>query len=217
LTVGLSLTKFFKNRNVTSETMADGVDRRFEMTEPARRRAVYEDLFSIPENMTGEIINGELHATPRPSRKHALTSSALGGRLTPPYYFGEGGGPGGWIILHEPEIALGENILVPDLAGWKKERFPKDEPHNWISAAPDWVCEILSPATAQVDRAEKMPLYAQHQVSHAWLIDPILKTLEVFRFEPERWIVLGVFAKSAKVRAEPFAEVELDLGLLWLD
>jgi Uma2 family endonuclease len=193
------------------------VKRRFVMAGPATKRVVYEDLFDIPENMTGEIINGELIVTPRPSRRHSITTSRLGGAIIPPYDFGRGGGPGGWVILDEPEISFGGNILVPDLAGWKKERFPIEEPHNWISVAPDWVCEILSPGTAQVDRVEKMPIYAQHQVSHAWLIDPILKTLEVFRFEPGRWVVLGVYSKSAKVRAEPFSEIELDLGILWLE
>jgi Uma2 family endonuclease len=193
------------------------VRRRFEMTEPAMKKAIYEDLFDTPENTTGEIINGELIVTPRPSRRHSLVASSLGYEIGPPYHFGRSGGPGGWVILDEPEISFGENILVPDLAGWKKERFPIEEPHNWISVAPDWVCEILSPGTAQVDRTEKMPIYAQHQVLHAWLIDPILKTLEVFQFEPGKWIVLGVYAKSAKVRAEPFSEIELDLGLLWLD
>ena len=187
------------------------------MTKSARNRAVYEDLFDIPENKTGEIINGELIVTPRPSRRHSIATSRLGSELIPAYDFGRGGGPGGWIILDEPEISFGEDILVPDLAGWKKERFPVEEPHNWISVAPDWVCEILSPWTAQVDRTEKMPVYARHQVSHAWLIDPILKTLEVFQFEPGRWVVLGVYAKSAKVRAEPFVAIELDLGLLWLE
>jgi Uma2 family endonuclease len=187
------------------------------MTDPAARRAVYEDLFDIPENMTGEIVNGGLVVTPRPSRKHATAASRLGGEIVTTYDFGRGGGPGGWIVLDEPEIAFGENILVPDLAGWRKERFPLEEPHNWISVAPDWVCEILSPNSARVDRAEKMPIYAQHQVSHAWLVDPILKTLEVFRFEPGTWIVLGVYAQSDKVRAEPFSEIELDLGLLWLE
>lgn len=187
-----------------------------EMSEPAKKSAVYEDLLDIPENMTGEIIGGELIVTPRPSRKHIYAGSMLGGEISHPFAFGRGGGPGGWIILDEPEIAFGEDILVPDLAGWKKERFPVEEPHNWISVAPDWVCEILSPATAAVDRARKMPIYAQHQVLHAWLIDPILQTLEVFRLETGRWIVLGVYAQSAKVRAEPFTELELDLPLLWL-
>jgi Uma2 family endonuclease len=187
------------------------------MTAPAKKSTVYEDLFDIAENMTGEIVNGELLVTPRPSRKHTVVTSRLGYEIGPAYDFGRGGGPGGWVIIAEPEIALGENILVPDLAGWKKERFPIEEPHNWISVTPDWVCEILSPATAQVDRTEKMPIYAQHRVLHAWLIDPILKTLEVFRFESGRWIVLGAYAKSAKVHAEPFSEIELDLGILWLE
>jgi Uma2 family endonuclease len=186
------------------------------MTAPALNKAVYEDLFSIPENMTGEIINGELLVTPRPSRKHLYAASTLGEEIGPPYRSGRGGGPGGWVLLDGPEISFGENILVPDMAGWKRDRFPIEEPHNWISVAPDWVCEILSPATARTDRVEKMPIYARHHVSHAWLIDPILETLEVFRLEPERWIVLGVYGGSAKVRAEPFSEIEMDLGLLWL-
>ncbi len=187
------------------------------MTEPAKRRAVYEDLFDVPENMIGEIINGELVATPRPSRKHASTASRLGYEIGPPYEFARGGGPGGWIIIYEPEISFDEDILVPDLAGWKKERFPTEEPHNWISVPPDWICEVLSPSTAQTDRAQKMPIYAEHHVPHLWLIDPILKTLEVFQLESGRWVMAGVYAKTAKVRAEPFVELELDLGLLWLE
>jgi Uma2 family endonuclease len=187
------------------------------MSEQATRRAVYEDLFDIPENMTGEIIGGRLIATPRPSRKHSLAAIVVGSRLTPPYYLGEGGGPGGWIILVEPEVDFDGDILVPDLAGWKRERFPIEEPHNWISVAPDWVCEILSPSTAQTDRTEKMPIYSRHHVSYAWLIDPTLRTLEVYRFEPGIWIGIGAYAKSARVRAEPFPELELDLSLLWLE
>jgi len=186
------------------------------MAEPAIRRATYEALYSIPENMVGEIINGELIVTPRPSRKHTLAASRLGYEIGPSYDFGRGGGPGGWIIIIEPEVSFGEDILVPDLAGWRKERFPMEEPHNWISAAPDWACEVLSPGTAQADRTEKMPIYAQYQVAHVWLIEPILKTLEIFKLESGRWVLSGAYAKTARVRAEPFLEVELDLGLLWL-
>ena len=94
------------------------------MSDPAKSEATYENLYNIPENMTGEILGGELIVTPRLSRKHGFTATVLGSRLTPPYYFGEGGGPGGWIIIIEPEIGLGKDILVPDLAGWKEERFP---------------------------------------------------------------------------------------------
>jgi len=94
------------------------------MSEIAKKKATYEDLYTIPDNMTGEIINGELIVTPRPSRRHVSAASSLGYKIGPSYQFGEGGGPGGWIILIEPEIGLGEQTVVPDLAGWKRERFP---------------------------------------------------------------------------------------------
>jgi len=185
------------------------------MAEPARRKATYQDLFSIPENMTGEIINGELVVTPRPSRSHVRAASSLGYRIGPPYQFGEGGGPGGWVILIEPEIGLGEDILVPDLAGWKEERYPEEEPHNWISVAPDWICEVLSPSSLKRDRMEKMPIYARHGVGYFWLIDPIGKTLDVFQLEGNRWMVAGLYVDDARVRAEPFTEIEIDLSDLW--
>jgi len=184
------------------------------MPEPAKRRAVYEDLYSIPENMTGEIIDGELVVTPRPSRKHVYSASSLGIEVGASYQFGRGG-PGGWIILVEPEIGLGEHTLVPDLAGWREERYPDEEPHNWISVPPDWVCEILSPGTRRRDRMKKMPIYAQYEVPHLWLIDPIDKTLEVFRLKEGEWVVAGLHEGDAKVRAVPFIEIEISLSNLW--
>jgi Uma2 family endonuclease len=186
------------------------------MAEPAKKRATYDDLYGIPENMTGEIIGGELIVTPRPSRSHGYTAYSLGGRLTP-YHFGEGRGPGGWIILMEPEIKLGQDTLVPDLAGWKEERFPETEDHNWISVPPDWICEVLSPGTVHKDRVRKMPIYAGHGVQHLWLINPRDRTLDVFRLESGRWVVLGVYAEDDNVRAEPFQEVEIALASLWLE
>jgi Uma2 family endonuclease len=187
------------------------------MSEPAKRKATYEDLFNIPENMTGEIINGELIVTPRPSRKHIYTASRLDKEIGPAYELGRGG-PGGWIILIEPEIKLGgEHVMVPDLAGWKKERFPKEEPYNWISVAPDWVCEILSPTTAITDKTEKMPIYAQYGVSFLWLVDPINKTLDVFRLKEGEWVVAGLHLGEARVRAVPFNEIEINLSDLWLE
>jgi Uma2 family endonuclease len=188
------------------------------MAEPARKKATYEDLYSIPEGMIGEIINGELIVTPRPSRRHTLAASRLGSELIPPYDFGRGGGPGGWIIIIEPEIRLGEDTMVPDLAGWKKERFPVEEDHNWISEAPDWICEILSPKTASFDKAEKMPVYARYGVAYAWIIDPmVMKTLDVYRLESGGWWrLLESYGENDKMRAEPFREIEINLGDLWI-
>jgi len=186
------------------------------MAEPAKKGATYGDLYSIPENMTGEIIAGDLYVSPRPSRKHTNAASTLGSELIPAYRFGRGG-PGGWIIIIEPEVGLEEDILVPDLAGWKIDRFPAEEQHNWISIAPDWVCELLSPGTIWQDKIKKMPLYARHGVRHLWLIDPLQKTLDVYRLESGKWLTLGVHGENEKVRAEPFQEVEIDLNHLWLE
>jgi len=185
------------------------------MPQPAKRKATYNDLFNIPENLTGEIINGELVVTPRPSRKHIYAASALDKRIGSPYQFGEGGGPGGWVILVEPEIGLGEHTLVPDLTGWREERYPDEEPTNWISVSPDWICEIISPITRGRDRMEKMPLYAQYGIPYFWLVDPIDKTLEVFRLKEGEWVVAGLHVGNAKVRAVPFTEVEVNLSDLW--
>ncbi len=186
------------------------------MSEPAKKKAAYADLFGIPENTTGEIIGGELVVHPRPSRKHIYAASRLGNRLGPPFEFGEGGGPGGWIILLEPEIQLGEHTMVPDLAGWREERFPLEEETNWISVAPDWVCEILSPSTYRLDKTEKMPIYAEHGIGHLWLLDPTAKILDTYRLDSNRWLPQARFYENDKVRAEPFQEIEFDLGDLWL-
>ena len=181
------------------------------MSELAKEKATYEDLYRIPDNQTGEIIDGQLIVTPRPSRKHVICATALGAAVTAPYQFGQGNGPGGWIFSIEPEIGLGEHIMVPDLAGWKRERFPIEEDHNWISAAPDWVCEILSPSTFRTDKVKKMPIYAHHGVGHIWLIDPVAMTMDAFRLESGKWVLLGSFAENDKVRVEPFQEIEINL------
>ena len=186
------------------------------MSDLAKKKATYEDLYSIPENVTGEIINGELIVTPRPSRKHVRAAIVLAGKIVSPYDFGEGGGPGGWIFLIEPEVGLGEHTMVPDLAGWRRERFPIEEDHNWISAAPDWVCEILSPSTFRNGKVKKMPIYARHGVGHIGLIDPVVMTMDAFRLESGKWVLLESFTENDKVRAEPFHEIEISLGDLWL-
>ncbi len=186
------------------------------MPQPAKKKATYNDLHSIPENMVGEIIDGELFVTPRPSARHTHASSIVGAEVCPPYQLGRGG-PGGWIILDETEIMLGEHLLVPDLAGWRKERFPGAPKDNCISVSPDWVCEVLSPSTARLDKVRKMPLYARHNVPHLWLVDPASRTLDVFSLESGKWVLLAAFAEDDIVRAEPFQEIEIELKNLWLD
>lgn len=186
------------------------------MNEPAKKIATYDDLCGLPDTMVGEIIDGEVIASPRPSRSHGHTASILGGEIVPPYFAGRGG-PGGWIIIDEPEIAFGDDIIVPDLAGWKKERFPAIEEHNWIEVIPDWVCEIVSPSSSRMDRVKKMGIYARHGCPYYWIIDPSGKTLEVFENNQGTWMVIGSYGGDDLVRALPFKEIAIDLRLLWLE
>lgn len=186
------------------------------MADPVRKPASYDDVLRAPEHTLAQIIDGELHVQPRPGAAHQNVSSVLGGELGPP--FGRGrGGPGGWIILDEPELHLEANVLVPDLAGWRRERMPAVDDVPYFTLAPDWVCEILSPATARIDRVRKLPIYAQANVRHAWIIDPLVRSLEVFRLEAGRWSLLSTHSEDERVRAEPFDALELELGLLWAD
>lgn len=112
---------------------------------------------------------------------------------------------------------LGEHLLVPDFAGWRKQRFPGVPLENWISIPPDWVCGILSPGTVRVGRVRKMPVYARFEIPHLWLVDPTAQSLEAYRLEAGKWLLLGAFAQNDKVRAEPFEEIEMDLGNFWLE
>jgi Uma2 family endonuclease len=182
---------------------------------PIRRRpASYSDIEALPEHVVGEIVDGELVVSPRPTPLHARASSRLGMRLGAPFDLGEGG-PGGWWILDEPELHLGEDVLVPDLAGWRRERLPSLPRTAWFELAPDWVCEVLSPSTTRYDRAHKLPIYSRERVAHAWLLDPLARTLEVLRLGEQGWIIAAVHSGDARVRAEPFETLELDLLLLW--
>lgn len=186
------------------------------MSEPAKQKATYEDLYNIPENMTGEIIDGELIVSARPAWRHVHAASILGAEVLPPYQFGRGGGPGGWIICDEPEVHFDDNVLVPDLAGWKRERLSISPEEHRFTIVPDWICEIFSPSSVRIDRIKKMRIYARYAVPHVWLIDPAVKTLEVFRLESGKWLLLDTFAEDDKVRVEPFEEIEIELGNFWL-
>lgn len=183
---------------------------------PFDRPATYEDLVQVADPLVAELVGGELHASPRPALRHARAGSALGVRIGGPFDAGPSG-PGGWWILDEPELHLGSDILVPDLAGWRRTRVPAIPDTPACAIAPDWVCEILSPSTAMLDRTRKLSAYAREGVAHAWLIDPMCRTLEVLRLENGRWTILSTHAGAEIVRAEPFAEIELELSVLWTD
>jgi Uma2 family endonuclease len=184
------------------------------MGDPASRRATYEDLLAVPAHFVAEIIHGQLVTQPRPAAKHARAASSLGGELYGPFDRGRGG-PGGWIILDEPELHLQGHVLVPDLAGWRRERLPDIPDTAAIEVVPNWVCEVLSPSTIARDRADKMPLYANLEVQYLWMLDPLARTLEAYHLEAQRYSVLGTWSENAVVHAEPFEALALELSAFW--
>ncbi len=204
-------------RNVAAASDG-GIDwTRSDPAEPqAVKRATYEDVLNAPENKVAEILDGELVLSPRPAPKHSATHGRVLRRIGRPFEDGEDG-PGGWWILVEPELHFGDQILVPDIGGWRRDRMPSLPDVPYFTLAPDWVCEVLSPSTERIDRSKKLRIYAEAGVLHAWFVNPIERTLEVLRLRDGAWTIVSVFAGSEGVRAEPFAEVELDLGGLWLE
>jgi Uma2 family endonuclease len=177
----------------------------------APRVAGYDHVLSAPAGAIAEVIQGVLHTQPRPGLDHAQAASALGEELGPPFR----GGPGGWIFLDEPELHLSADIVVPDLAAWRRSTLPELPVAPFLELRPDWLCEVLSPLTQRADRVLKMPLYRREGVPHVWLIDPVARTLEVYRLDGAHYRLLDSYAEDAVIRAEPFDAIELALAALW--
>lgn len=176
--------------------------------------ATYKDILAAPENKVAELIDGELVLSPRPSGAHSSVMSVLNGKLMP--RFGQGGGrSAGWIILIEPELHLGKQVLVPDLAGWRTSRLPRIPKVPYFTLAPDWVCEVASRSTKSIDRKRKLPIYAKARVEHVWMIEPRDRVLEVLERSDQYWRTVGYHMEAERVRAAPFEELVLDLSTLW--
>ena len=177
----------------------------------------YERLLALPENLVGEVIGGELYTQPRPSGRHGVAEGLIGAELLPPFQLGRNG-PGGWWIVPEPEIHFirDTEVVVPDLAGWRRERMPAIPEGHRFEVVPDWVCEILSPGTMKKDRALKLPLYGRYGVAYIWLVDPLARTLEAYELREGAWLLLATLKDDDPVSIAPFAAVTFSLADLWV-
>ena len=178
------------------------------------RRATYQDVLDAPVHRVAEIVDGTLYTHPRPAPPHARASSALGGKIGNPFDY-DAGGPGGWWIIDEPELHLGEDIVVPDLAGWRRERMAQLPDTAYFALAPDWVCEVLSASTRRLDLHGKRPVYAREAVRHLWLVDPTDRTLEAFELRDGEWVLIASAKDDDPVGVPPFDAVTFSLGDLW--
>jgi Uma2 family endonuclease len=184
------------------------------MADPAHRQATYADLQAVPPNLVAEILDGELVTHPRPAPPHVTAGGALQIELGGPFQKGRGG-PGGWIFLPEPEIHLGPHVVVPDIAGWRRERMPIMPRTAYYETAPDFVCEILSPSTEADDRGRKRRIYAAYDVGYLWHLDPLVRVLEAFVLRDKQWVLFDTFQDGSEVTAPPFDEAPFSLANLW--
>lgn len=173
------------------------------------------DLEALPAHMKGELIDGVLYAMTRPRAPHQELAGMFSETLRAPYRWGRGG-PGGWWILQEPGLELpGAPEISPDIAAWRRERLPSLPHDHPITVVPEWVCEILSPATRRYDLTVKRPYYARVGVSHLWLIDGDALLLTASRLESGRWVELGTYADETEARVEPFDATPINLRAWW--
>jgi len=184
--------------------------------QPACKPTLYEQLEQLPEGLTGEILNGQLHAQPRPTGPHAHAETELSIDIGNAYGHGRGG-PGGWWIIIEPEIHFitDAEVTVPDLAGWRKERMPQIPEGHRFEVVPDWVCEVLSPSTESKDRHIKMPIYAHYGVVYAWLVDPKQRSLEAYALDGSQWLLLGEASGNDAIAVAPYDALKLEPSNLW--
>jgi len=184
------------------------------MAEPAKKNATYADLEAVPPHLVAEIIDGELVTHPRPSPRHAAATNSLADELTGPFQKRRGG-PGGWVFFDEPELHLGPEIVVPDLAAWRRERLTAYPDSSYFELAPDWICEVLSASTERRDRGNKRRIYAEAGVGHLWLLDPRFQLLEAFTLTNGHWLLVGTWSSDDVVSASPFEAISISLADLW--
>lgn len=186
------------------------------MLKAKSRSATYAEIEALPPNLVGEIIFGALHVHPRPALRHAATANMISYEVTGPFQRGRGG-PGGWLFMVEPELHLGPHVLVPDLAGWKRERLTPFPETAYIETPPDWLCEVLSPSTQAIDRTDKLAVYSEFGVKHCWYVDPIARTLEVLSLVGSKWSIAATYRNADPVTAPPFEAHTFALDVLWVD
>ncbi|EYF01800.1 Uma2 family endonuclease [Chondromyces apiculatus] len=185
------------------------------MGDPAKKRATYADLEAVPEHLVAELSAGVGHTFPRPASPQCRAAGRLCMTVGPPFDMGSGG-PGGWHIYVEPELHLGEDVLVPDLAGWRRERGPQMPRAPFFTLPPDWVCEFLSRSMVAEDFYRKVSVYEAAGVTWLWYIEPTMQALDVYHLGPQkRWTLQMRIQDVTTVRAPPFDAVALDLTALW--
>lgn len=182
------------------------------------RRATLEDFFAMPEDERfHELLDGVIVQKATPSFEHGDAQGAISHLLFPFRRPPGGPGPRGWWIGTEIEVQLAEHVCRPDVTGWRRERVPERPRGSPVRHVPDWTCEILSSSNKRIDLVRKKRLYHAHRVAHYWIVDPDLEILTVHRWHADGYLDVLAAERGQRVRAEPFDQIELSVGVLFGD
>ncbi len=180
------------------------------MADAALKIATYADLLALGDGVHAEIVAGELVIHAAPGVAHGFSALGLGGDLLFAFQRGRGG-PGGWWILGEVDVALPiGDVVRPDLAGWRITTMPTLPQTRPVEIRPDWICEVLSPSNAAYDEGEKLALYHAAGVEWVWHVDPERRLVRVYAYDPRGYIVSATIggdtesASLAPFEAVPF-------------
>jgi len=185
------------------------------MTKPTGA-ATFQDILDAPDGMLAQIINGDLRLNPNGAPEHQSAGAELSTDLVS-HFRKSKFQPGGWLILPEMYVRLADKeVYRPDISGWRTATLPEAPTEFPIETTPDWVCEVLSPSTRQIDRTKKMAVYVDSKVNFYWIVDPKARSLEVFERDNDKWVLTSVGADDDVIRFAPFEDVEIDLQYLWL-
>lgn len=190
------------------------------MGDPARRLATWEDLWEAEAvGRSCEVVNGELVEKASPSWEHSDGQGAVSEAIRSPFHRRGGGGrPGGWWIGTEADIEFeSHEVYRPDLAGWRRDRVPAMPRGFPIRVVPDWVCEILSPTTAERDLGPKLRCYHRHHVGHYWVVDLEHRVLLVYRWGERAYQLVTTVLPAETVPVEPFEAVPIFVGRFFGD
>lgn len=180
--------------------------------------ATIADWLALPGDSRVELIQGALIDRELTGPRHGRVMARLGSSVTRRFDRKPGGRfPGGWWIVLDVAVAFQDEVYLPDLAGWRRDRCPTFPAERPVPIRPDWVCEILSPSNARTDRVQKLRTYHRCEVPHYWLIDPEEQSLTVLRYSAGGYVVAMTASAEEVVRAEPFSEMEFPLSNLFAD
>lgn len=181
----------------------------------ARERVTVAEFLARDPDERLELIRGSVVEKASPSGEHSSAQAGIVRRVGSSFDRKPGGRwPGGWWFFVELNVQLGTDVLRPDVCGYRRERLAQKPSGRVVTVAPDWVCEVLSPSNAKLDRVEKLQAYFAAGVGHYWLLDPLEGSLEVFRRTDLAYALVQSAHRGQRLRPEPFEAMEFSVDEL---